>query len=68
MASNALCGSRPTRVEVCRPPLASLVDSPDPLEVRRGEGVEAEKERDRGRERLSTVRAVYEREGKSERG
>jgi hypothetical protein len=43
------------------------VDSPDPLEVRREEGVEAEKERSRGRERLSTVRAVYEHKRKSER-
>jgi len=58
-ASDALCGSRPTRDEVCRTPLASLVDSPDPFEVRRGEGGRgAEKERGRGRERLSTVRAA----------
>lgn len=68
MASNTVCGSRPTRAEVCRTPLTNLVDSPDPLEVRREEGVEAEKEHSRGRERLSTVRAVYERERKSERG
>ncbi|XP_076182993.1 uncharacterized protein LOC143154858 [Ptiloglossa arizonensis] len=54
--------SRPTRAEVCRTPLASLVDSPDPLEVRRGGG--------NGRERppKGEGEALNGREGKGEEG
>lgn len=31
--SNTFCGSRPTRAEVCRTPLESLMDSPESLLV-----------------------------------
>nr|KAF7435066.1 hypothetical protein H0235_003257 [Vespula pensylvanica] len=36
--SSTFCGSRPTRAEVCRTPLESLMDSPESLLVV-GEGV-----------------------------
>lgn len=68
-ASNALCGSRPTRDEVYRTPLASLVDSPDPFEVRRGEGIERQRKsaarEGRGSQRY--VRHERERERDAEK-
>lgn len=63
-ASDALCGSRPTRDEVCPTPLASLVDSPDPFEVRRGEGIEGQRKSAPGEGRGSQryVRHEHEKE------
>lgn len=67
VASNALCGSRPTRDEVCRTPLASLVDSPDPFEVRRGEGIERQRKSAAGEGRGSQRYVRHERERERER-
>lgn len=66
-ASDALYGSRPTRDEVCRTPLASLVDSPDPFEVRREEGVERQRKSTTGEGRDSQRYVRHERERKRER-
>lgn len=66
--SNTFCGSRPTRAEVCRTPLASLVDSPDPLEVRRGGGNGRERVSEgEGRNSQRYVRRTYEGERKTEK-
>lgn len=61
-ASSTFCGSRPTRAEVCRTPLASLVDSPDPLEVRRGGGNGRERVSKGKGETLNGTCAAHERE------
>lgn len=67
-ASSTFCGSRPTRAEVCRTPLASLVDSPDPLEVRRGGGNGRERVSEgEGRNSQRYVRRAYNGERKIEK-
>lgn len=65
-ASSTFCGSRPTRAEVCRTPLASLVDSPDPLEVRRGGGNGRERVSKGKGETLNGTCAAHEREKERE--